>query len=270
MKDSIKMDISVEQLIMERSYASLTEAEKAAVSELCASEQEFNRMKQFFIGMGSISRASAFEPPASLKSSLDSVFAAKHGGIGAKLTPRKPVSAPEAARIIPFYSRSWFKVAAAVTLVAGIFTIWKVALPGKLDMGQKELAQAERPQTLERESLSEEIPAAEEQALQSNKKPASAVPAAPLEALSAPVSEDQVSWSSYNVQSYGFIGSYSVTPDFGTVDAIAPVAEGISADLYPSGIDPEAYYSKADASAASFSVAESQGEDVLGMIVPAF
>jgi hypothetical protein len=105
------METTVEQLIKERSYATLTSEELQSVSELCETEEEFQNMKQFFLELESVAASEKTIINPEVKQSLDSIFSAKFPGIHANWTAPETVAAP-AAPIIPLHQRTWVRVAA--------------------------------------------------------------------------------------------------------------------------------------------------------------
>lgn len=117
------METTVEQLILERTFASLTREELAAVSELCASEEEFLSMKQFFRELEGVKKELSGEQASpSLKESLDTVFASRHPGLRNewKAGEQQKTEAP----VIVMQRRTWLRVAAAVVVLLGAGTIW--------------------------------------------------------------------------------------------------------------------------------------------------
>src|SRR3989338_6558483 len=103
------METSVEQLIKDKTFDSLTSEELVVVQELCESEEEFQTMKQFFQELEGISGVQQTVVNQEIKASLDNVFGAKHPGIRANWTAPETVAAAE-PRIIPMYQRTWFRV----------------------------------------------------------------------------------------------------------------------------------------------------------------
>lgn len=119
------METTVEQLIKERTFASLTEAELQSVKELCETEEEFMSMKQFFQELEGIAASQQTIIQPEIKESLDAIFSAKYPGIRANWTA--PEAAPVApAPIIPLYQRTWVRVAAIALIVLGTVPFWNL------------------------------------------------------------------------------------------------------------------------------------------------
>ncbi|HLP54173.1 MAG TPA: hypothetical protein VK151_04055 [Fluviicola sp.] len=139
------METSVEQLIKDKSFDSLTGEELVLVQELCENEEEFLTMKQFFQELEGVSFAQKSVVNPEIKASLDNVFGAKHPGIRANWTAPEVVVAEE-PRIIPMYQRTWFRVAAILVLIVGTIPFWNlVQTDDKALPKQPEMAKAEQP-----------------------------------------------------------------------------------------------------------------------------
>jgi hypothetical protein len=127
------METSVEQLIKDRTFASLTAEELESVKDLCANEEEFQTMKRFFQELDAVSASRKTIINPEVKNSLDGIFSAKHPGIRANWTAPETVAAP-AAPIIPLHQRTWVRVAAIAVLVLGTAPFWgmlKTDVPAK-------------------------------------------------------------------------------------------------------------------------------------------
>ncbi len=111
-----------DEIIQTKAYSDLTPAELEIIRELVSSEQEYNEMKGFYTEINHLSVSSREEVSPSVKSSLNSIFQAKHPGIQQNWSA--PVSEPEEAKVIPLYNRNWFRVAALLVVSAGVATIW--------------------------------------------------------------------------------------------------------------------------------------------------
>lgn len=111
-----------DEIIQTKAYSDLTPAELEIVQELVSSEQEYNEMKGFYTEINHLSVSSREEVSPSVKSSLNSIFQAKHPGIQQNWTA--PVNEPEETKVIPLYNRNWFRVAALLVVSAGVATIW--------------------------------------------------------------------------------------------------------------------------------------------------
>jgi|GEM_PF-2348845 len=119
------METSVEQLIKERTFASLSEVELLSVSELCESEEEFQSMKAFFMELDTVAVSHQTIIHPDIKKSLDSIYTAKYPGLTANWTaPEAQVA--QAARIVPFYQKTWVRVAAVGLIVLGTVPFWNL------------------------------------------------------------------------------------------------------------------------------------------------
>lgn len=110
-----------DEIIQTKAFSDLTPKELEVIRELVSSEEEYNEMKSFFNGISQLAVSSREEISGSVKSSLNSIFQAKHPGIS------QSWSAPNEAapkKITPIYSQNWFRVAALLVLSAGITTLW--------------------------------------------------------------------------------------------------------------------------------------------------
>lgn len=119
------METTVEQLIKERAYASLTSEELQSVSELCETEEEFQNMKQFFLELDGVAASDKTIVNPEVKQSLDSIFSAKFPGIHANWTAPETTAEP-AAPVIPLHQRTWVRVAAVGLLVLGTAPFWNM------------------------------------------------------------------------------------------------------------------------------------------------
>ena len=119
------METSVEQLIKERTFASLSEVELLSVSELCETEEEFQTMKAFFVELDTVAVSHQTIIHPDIKKSLDSIYTAKYPGLTANWTaPEAQVA--QAARIVPFYQKTWVRVAAVGLIVLGTVPFWNL------------------------------------------------------------------------------------------------------------------------------------------------
>jgi hypothetical protein len=119
------METTVEQLIKERSYASLTGEELVSVSELCETEEEFQNMKQFFQELEGVAASDKTIINPEVKQSLDAIFGAKFPGIHASWTAPETAEAP-VAPVIPLYQRTWVRVAAVGLIVLATAPFWNL------------------------------------------------------------------------------------------------------------------------------------------------
>lgn len=126
-----------DEIIQTKAYSDLNTSELEIIRELVSSEEEYNEMKSFYAGIGQLALSGREEVSASVKSSLNNVFQAKHPGINQNWNA--PAEAEK--KIVPLYSRNIFRVAALVVLSAGVITVW-------VSMSDNQLAQSESKQGL--------------------------------------------------------------------------------------------------------------------------
>ena len=148
-----------DEIIQTKAYSDLTPAELEIIRELVSSEQEYNEMKGFYTEINQLSVSSREEVSLSVKSSLNSIFQAKHPGIHQNWSA--PVSEPEQAKVIPLYNRNWFRVAALLVVSAGVATIWISAPENKSLQEEGSIGSTQMAQT---------APAKEESTTQVEKK----------------------------------------------------------------------------------------------------
>ena len=140
---------SVEELIETKFWTELTDAERLELADLATSEEEFNNLKFFLDEMNPLVEAEQLAVNPEIKSSLDTIFQAKHPGIvqpwevAADLEPE--------VKIIPFYNRTWFRVAAVLLIGTGITTLfWKTSLQEeaeqKTQLAQEKVLEPKAPQ----------------------------------------------------------------------------------------------------------------------------
>lgn len=115
-----------DEIIQTKAYSDLTSNELEVIRELVSSEEEYNEMKSFYTHIDQLAIAEREEVSASVKTSLNSVFQAKHPGISQNWNA--PVETADEKKIVPLYNRTLFRVAALLVLSAGAATIW-FALP---------------------------------------------------------------------------------------------------------------------------------------------
>ena len=140
------MEAVVEQIIKKRTYGTLSEEERNVVQEWCGSEEEFVQMKQFLLEVDGLAASMRTAPNTEIKKSLDSIFAAKHGGIRANWTsPAEAVAAPVQAPVIPLYQRTWVRAAAVALLVLGTVPFWNLADHEVAHKSQEPVAKLEEP-----------------------------------------------------------------------------------------------------------------------------
>lgn len=125
-----------DEIIQTKAYSDLNAGELEIISELVSSEEEYNEMKSFYAGIGQLALSGREEVSASVKSSLNAVFQAKHPGISQNWNA--PAEAEK--KIVPLYNRNIFRVAALLVLSAGVITVWFSMSDNQLT--QKESKQA--------------------------------------------------------------------------------------------------------------------------------
>jgi hypothetical protein len=126
-----------DEIIQTKAYSDLNTSELEIIRELVSSEEEYNEMKSFYTGIGQLALSGREEVSASVKSSLNNVFQAKHPGINQNWNA--PAEAEK--KIVPLYNRNIFRAAALVVLSAGVITVW-------VSMSDNQLAQSESKQGL--------------------------------------------------------------------------------------------------------------------------
>lgn len=126
-----------DEIIQTKAYNDLSSSELEIIRELVSSEEEYNEMKSFYAGIGQIALSGREEVSASVKSSLNSVFQAKHPGISQNWNA--PAEAEK--KIVPLYNRNIFRAAALLVLSAGVITVW-------VSMSDNQLTQTEPKQSI--------------------------------------------------------------------------------------------------------------------------
>jgi hypothetical protein len=135
-----------DEIIQTKAYSDLSSGELEIIHELVSSEEEYNEMKSFYAGIGQLALSGREEVSASVKSSLNSVFQAKHPGISQNWNA--PAEAEK--KIVPLYNRNIFRAAALLVLSAGVITVW-------VSMSDNQLTQTESKQRLaSSESITQE------------------------------------------------------------------------------------------------------------------
>ena len=122
-----------DEIIQTKAYSDLSSNELEVIRELVSSEEEYNEMRSFYAGIDQLAISGREEVSVSVKSSLNSVFQAKHPGISQNWNA--PAEAEQ--KIVPLYNRTLFRVAALLVLSAGVITLWVSMSDGQL-MTQKE------------------------------------------------------------------------------------------------------------------------------------
>ena len=126
-----------DEIIQTKAYNDLSSSELEIIRELVSSEEEYNEMKSFYAGIGQLALSGREEVSASVKSSLNGVFQAKHPGISQNWNA--PAEAEK--KIVPLYNRNIFRAAALLVLSAGVITVW-------VSMSDNQLTQSESKQTV--------------------------------------------------------------------------------------------------------------------------
>lgn len=256
------METSVEQLIKDKTFDSLTGEELVLVQELCETEEEFLSMKQFFLELEGVSAVQKSVVSPDIKSSLDSIFGAKHPGIRANWTAPEVAVAVAEPRIIPMYQRTWFRVACILVLIGGTIPFWNLVQTDHEALPELKMAKAEQPaleKFVETDIAEKETAIAVQPTTTSTKA-----------VLVASIDDELVSYSwadSVALVEGDVEGAYRTIskPNFSDeVSAAAPAmffSAGREADLHPfDGIKTRAN---------ALSLAE-EPEDLLDLLVPAF
>lgn len=110
-----------DEIIQTKAYSDLSSSELEIIQELVSSEEEYNEMKSFYSEIDQLALSNREEVSASVKTSLNSVFQAKHPGISQSWNA--PTETSE-KKIIPLYNRNLFRAAALLVLSAGVTTVW--------------------------------------------------------------------------------------------------------------------------------------------------
>jgi|GEM_PF-6469180 len=123
-----------DEIIQTKAYNDLSSAELEVIQELVSSEEEYNEMKSFYAGIDQLAISNIEEVSPSVKSSLNSVFQAKHPGISQNWNASAEV---EEKKLVPIYSTTWFRVAALLVLSAGVITVWVSMSENQLEKSEK-------------------------------------------------------------------------------------------------------------------------------------
>lgn len=126
-----------DEIIQTKAYNDLSSSELEIIRELVSSEEEYNEMKSFYAEIGQLALSGREEVSASVKSSLNTVFQAKHPGISQNWNA--PAEAEK--KIVPLYNRNIFRAAAFLVLSAGVITVW-------VSMSDNQLTQTEQKQSV--------------------------------------------------------------------------------------------------------------------------
>jgi len=136
-----------DEIIQTKAYSDLSSTELEVIQELVSSEEEYNEMKSFYTGIDQLAISTREEVSPSVKSSLNSVFQAKHPGISQNWNATPEV---EEKKMVPLYNTTWFRVAALLVLSAGVITVW-------VSMSENQLEKSENVQmTAGTDSVSQE------------------------------------------------------------------------------------------------------------------
>lgn len=146
-----------DEIIQTKAYNDLNSSELEIIRELVSSEEEYNEMKSFYAGIGQLALSGREEVSASVKSSLNSVFQAKHPGISQNWNA--PAEAEK--KIVPLYNRNIFRAAALLVLSAGVITVWVSMSDNQLTQSESKQAVASSdsmPQEKQKETAKKEFP----------------------------------------------------------------------------------------------------------------
>jgi hypothetical protein len=146
-----------DEIIQTKAYSDLSSSELEIIRELVSSEEEYNEMKSFYAGIGQLALSGREEVSASVKSSLNNVFQAKHPGISQNWNAPAEVE----KKIVPLYNRNIFRAAALLVLSAGIITVWVSMSDNQLTQNESKQAVASNdsmPQEKQKETAKKEFP----------------------------------------------------------------------------------------------------------------
>ncbi|TSJ48086.1 hypothetical protein [Fluviicola chungangensis] len=110
-----------DEIIQTKAYSELSSNELEIIQELVSSEEEYNEMKSFYAEIDQLAISNREEVSASVKTSLNTVFQAKHPGISQNWNAPAEVTEK---KIVPLYNRTIFRVAAVLLLSASATTLW--------------------------------------------------------------------------------------------------------------------------------------------------
>jgi hypothetical protein len=142
-----------DEIIQTKAYRDLSSAELEVIRELVSSEEEYNEMKLFYTGIDQLAISTREEVSSSVKSSLNSVFQAKHPGISQNWNA---TAEAEEKKTIPLYTTTWFRVAALLVLSAGVITVWVSMSENQLVMNEKGQVTASNDTTIQEKSVAPE------------------------------------------------------------------------------------------------------------------
>lgn len=137
-----------DEIIQTKAYSDLSSEELEVIQELVSSEEEYNEMQLFYTGIDHLAISAREEVSPSIKSSLNSVFQAKHPGISQNWNAKEV----EEKKIIPLYNHTWFRVAALLVLSAGVITVWVSLSENQLVLKEKAPVTASNDSTLHEKS----------------------------------------------------------------------------------------------------------------------
>lgn len=138
-----------DEIIQTKAYNDLSPDELEVIQELVSSEEEYNEMQSFYTGIDQLAISAREEVSPSVKSSLNSVFQAKHPGISQNWNAPAEV---EEKKIVPLYNHTWFRVAALLVLSAGVITVWVSLSENQLALNEKAPVTASNDSTLQEKS----------------------------------------------------------------------------------------------------------------------
>ena len=238
---------SIEDIIVEKKYGELSPEELVMVSELAENEEEFNRMKQLFDNMSfGMDEAEVFEASPETKSSLDSIFAAKHPVIANDW--KKEEETVEDAKVVAFYNRNWVRVAAILLIFLGISVVYiqnsEEITPEKESRQQ---AKAEVPLESSGKTSTKAIQSTDKKPIKQESKKekvqllAAVTPAESNTWTKSAASDKQtlssgdVSQSMAEQQNINFGASAVIPSSTGAVTYSYSTSMGLNSDLYPDG-----------------------------------
>lgn len=73
------MEKELVNTVLEKEFNELSSNERIALNDYCTSEEEFEQLKMVFLSVEALKKSETIEPRTKTKSSLDEIFAQKHG-----------------------------------------------------------------------------------------------------------------------------------------------------------------------------------------------
>lgn len=73
------MEKELVNTVLEKEFNELSSNERVALNDYCSSEEEFEQLKMVFLSVESLKKSETLQPRVETKTSLDDIFAQKHG-----------------------------------------------------------------------------------------------------------------------------------------------------------------------------------------------